>query len=79
LSGFSLHESIRLFELIVEIVLFAFVLHEDEDINITQILFIGASSMLLLEAQTLLSFVLSFESLSYLCYFGNTDRDKRAG
>jgi len=66
LSGFFLHENIRLFELIVEIVLFAFVLHEDEDINITQILFIGASSMLLLEAQTLLSFVLSFESLSLI-------------
>jgi NADH-quinone oxidoreductase subunit N len=66
LSGFSLYENIRLFELIVEIVLFAFVLHEDEDINITQTLFIGASSMLLLEAQMLLSFVLSFESLSLI-------------
>lgn len=66
LLGFGSDESIRLFELIVSLVLFAFVLHEDEDINITQILFIGASSMLLLEAQTLLSFILSFESLSLI-------------
>ncbi len=66
LNGFVLHENMRLFELIVEIVLFAFILHEDEDTNITQTLFIGASSMLLLEAQTLLSFVLSFESLSLI-------------
>lgn len=66
LIGFATNESVRLFELIVTIVLFAFVLHEEEDINITQILFIGASSMLLLESQTLLSFILSFESLSLI-------------
>ncbi len=66
LSGFSLEENIRLFELIVLVVLFALVLHEEDDITITQILFIGTSSMLLLESQTLLSFILSFESLSLI-------------
>jgi len=66
LIGFATDESIRLFELILLIVLFALVLHEDEDINITQILFIGASSILLLESKTLISFLLSFESLSLI-------------
>ena len=66
LLDFATDSTIRLFELIVTLVLFAFVLHEDEDINITQILFIGASSMLLLEATTLMSFILSFESLSLI-------------
>ena len=66
LVGFSQGESVRLFELIVLVVLFALVLHEDEDTTITQVLFVGASSMLLLESQTLLSFILSFESLSLI-------------
>lgn len=66
LSGFMLDERVRLFEIILELVLFAFVLHEDDETTITQILFIGASSMLLLESQTVLSFLLSFESLSLI-------------
>jgi len=59
-------QSVKLFELIVEIVLFAVVLHEDDDINITQILFISASSILLLESESLLSFIISFEALSLI-------------
>ena len=59
-------EGMRLFELIVELVLFAVVLHEDDDISITQTLFIGASSLLLLESKSILSFIISFESLSLI-------------
>jgi NADH-quinone oxidoreductase subunit N len=66
LSGFSSSQTIQLFELLVEIVLFALVLHEDEDITITQVLFLGASSLLLLQSDTLMSFILSFESLSLI-------------
>lgn len=58
--------SIRFFELIVEVVLFAMILHEREDITITQTLFIGASSLLLLESESILSFVIAFESLSLI-------------
>jgi len=66
LHGFELNSSISLFELILEIVLVALVLHEDEDITITQTLFLGAASILLLESSTLLSFVISFEALSII-------------
>jgi len=66
LGGFSTNEHSKLFELILEIVLFAYVLNESEDTTITQTLFLGASSVLLLQAETLLSFVISFESLSLI-------------
>jgi len=59
-------ESVKLFELIVELVLFAVVLHEDDEMSITQTLFIGASSILLLQSESLLSFVISFEALSLI-------------
>lgn len=59
-------EDMKLFELIVELVLFAIILHEDDEMSITQTLFIAASSILLLESESLLSFVLSFESLSLI-------------
>ena len=58
--------SLKLFELIVEIVLFAVLLHESEDISMTQTLFLGAASLLLLGSESLLSFVISFESLSLI-------------
>jgi len=57
---------LKLFEIIVSSVLFAFILHEQEDITITQTLFLGASSMLLLESDSILSFVIAFESLSLI-------------
>lgn len=66
LIGFSTNEQIELFELILEIVLFAIVLHEEEDTTLTQTLFLGASSILLLQSDTLISFVLSFEALSII-------------
>ena len=66
LVGFGNSEAVRLFELILEIVLFAMILHEDEDLTITQTLFIGAASLLLLQSNTLLSFVISFEAVSII-------------
>ncbi len=66
LSGFDATPQVSFFEMIVFIVMIAVVLHEQEGINITQLLFIGAASTLLLQSQTLLSFILSFEALSIL-------------
>jgi len=53
-----------IFEYILEIVIFAVILSEDEDANITQILFVITSSILLIDATNLLSFVIAFEVLS---------------
>ena len=66
LVGFSSSEAIKLFEFILEIVLMAVVLHDDEDITITQTLFLGAASILLLQSDTILSFVIAFEAVSII-------------
>ena len=66
LVGFSSSEAIRLFELILEIVLVALVLHDDEDITITQTILLGAASILLLQSDTMLSFVIAFEAVSII-------------
>lgn len=66
LVGFSSSEAIKLFEFILEIVLMALVLHDDEDITITQTLFLGAASILLLQSDTILSFVIAFEAVSII-------------
>ena len=66
LIGFSTTKSVHLFELILELILFAFVLHEDNEHTLTQILFIGAASILLLYSETVLSFILSFEAISLI-------------
>ena len=66
LVGFETTEFSTLFTTILQIVLIALVLHEKNDTTITQILFIGASSILLLQSSTLLSFIISFESLSII-------------
>ena len=66
LVGFSMNEASALFELILEIVLIALVLHDDEDITITQTLFLGAASILLLQSDTMLSFVIAFEAVSII-------------
>ena len=64
LAGFGSHDQIQLFEMVLEIVLFATLLHERNDTTITQILFLGAASVLLLQSQTLLGFIVSFEAVS---------------
>ncbi len=68
LQGFYLSDGIAFFELILFIVLSAFVLNEDENISITQTLFIGTASIALLESQTLLNFIISFEALSIISF-----------
>ena len=66
LIGFSSNTQIQLFSIVLLIVIFAFILHEDEDITMTQTLFITASSILLLQSETVVSFILSFEALSII-------------
>ncbi len=66
LIGFGTNEQIQLFELVLEVVLFTIILHESEDITITQTLFLGSASVLLLRSNTLISFILSFEALSII-------------
>ena len=68
LNGFSSSSAIQLFEVMVFIVLGAVILSEDENINITQSLFIAAASVLVLESATILTFVISFEALSIISF-----------
>ena len=68
LNGFELSPSIALFEVVLFIVLGAFVLNEKESINITQTLFIGTASVALLESNTLINFIISFEALSIISF-----------
>jgi NADH-quinone oxidoreductase subunit N len=66
LNGFVSSSGIELFEVLMFVVLGAVILSEDEAINITQILFIASASILLLESNTLLTFVISFEAVSII-------------
>ena len=68
LNGFALTSGIEFFEVILFIVLGAVILSEDETINITQSLFIASASVLLLESNTLLTFIISFEALSIISF-----------
>ena len=68
LQGFTLTSGIEFFEIIIFIVLAAFIISEDETINITQSLFIASASILLLEANTLLTFIISFEAISIISF-----------
>lgn len=66
LNGFETSQATNLFEFILQWVLFAVVLHDKNEITMTQILFIGAASIALLQSSTLISFVISFEALSII-------------
>lgn len=66
LNGFESSPAIRLFTLVLEIVLLALVLHEEEDLTITQTLFLGASSIALLQSSSVLTFVITFETVSII-------------
>lgn len=68
MHGFVQSSTSDLFLLVVFITLFAFTLSEDKEINVTQSLFIGAASVLLLRSTTLLTFVFSFEALSIISF-----------
>ncbi len=68
LSHFGSDQAITLFEIVLLVVMAAVVLSEEENINITQTLFLGAASVALLESQSFLTFVLSFEALSIISF-----------
>ena len=68
LSHFESDHAITLFEIVLLVVMAAVVLSEEENINITQTLFLGAASVALLESQSFLTFVLSFEALSIISF-----------
>ena len=68
LNGFAQSSGVALFELVMFVVLAAFILNEDESITITQTLFIATASVALLESQTLINFIISFEALSIISF-----------
>jgi len=68
LHGFSSSHVAEFFEVIVFIVLSAVILSEDENINITQSLFIASASVLVLESVTILTFIISYEALSIISF-----------
>ena len=66
LTGFESSEAVTLFERIMLIVLLALVLHEEEDTTLTQTLFLATASIALLQSQTVLAFLISFEAVSLI-------------
>jgi len=66
LSGFGTSEAMILFEAVMLLVLLALVLHEEEDTTVTQTLFLGTASVALLQSQTVLAFIVSFEAVSLI-------------
>jgi NADH-quinone oxidoreductase subunit N len=66
LSGFESSEAVTLFERIMLIVLLALVLHEEDDTTMTQTLFLATASIALLQSQTVLAFLISFEAVSLI-------------
>jgi NADH-quinone oxidoreductase subunit N len=82
LAFFAQTDAIRFFEGILVLVAAALVLHLDdtESGRLTQLLFIVAGSMALLESTTLLSFVISFEALSIISFVlvSNINSEKQA-
>ena len=66
LQGFEMTPGVRLFMIILEIVLIAAVIHESDDLTITQTLFLGTASVALLQSHTLLTFIIAFEAVSII-------------
>ncbi len=82
LESFTTTPAVILFEVVVLIVMAAVVLSEDENINITQTLFLGTASVALLESSSFLTFILSFEALSIISFVlvsNIKDRDSAVG
>jgi NADH-quinone oxidoreductase subunit N len=82
LTYFAQTDAIRFVEGIVLIVAAAIVLHlnEDDHGTLTQLLFIVAASMALLESTTLLSFIITFEAMSIISFVlvSNIKTEKQA-
>lgn len=68
LHGFESSSAVVLFEQIVFIVLGALIIYENEALTIVQALFLATASLLLLESNTLLSFLFSFEAVSIISF-----------
>ncbi len=68
LVGFETPSSFILFELVLFVVTIATLLHLEQTIAITQTLFLVATALLVLESNTLVSFVIAFESLSIVSF-----------
>jgi NADH:ubiquinone oxidoreductase subunit 2 (subunit N) len=64
MDGFASSEVVRFFEPLLFIVMGAAIISETERINMVQILFLGAASVLLLHSTTLMHFVFAFEAVS---------------
>jgi len=68
MEGFGSTSAIELFEMVLLGVVFGVVVSEEEPLSITQTLFITTASIALLEAQTMIGFILSFEALSIISF-----------
>ncbi len=66
LSGFATNEAVKLFGVVLLVVTVATLLHIEDDITITQTLFLSSASIALIHSNNLISFVISFETLSLI-------------
>jgi len=66
LQGFGTDAPTALFSAVLIVVLAAVALQSREDWTLTQILFLGAAALALLQSRTLLSFLIAFEAVSLL-------------
>ena len=64
LTGFAPTPQGTLFTLVLLVVLAAVVLHTENELTITQTLFLGAASAALLQSRSLLAFLIAFEGVS---------------
>ncbi len=66
LSGFATNEAVKLFGVVLLVVTVATLLHIEDDITITQTLFLSSASIALIHSNNLISFIISFETLSLI-------------
>lgn len=66
LAGFAATGVSTLFTSVLILALAAVVLHTDDEITMTQTLFLGAASVALLQSRSLLAFLVAFEAVSLL-------------
>ena len=64
LTGFAVTGAGSLFASVLILVLAAVVLHSDDELTITQTLFLGAAAVALLQSRSLLGFLIGFEAVS---------------
>jgi len=64
LEGFAVTGAGSLFASVLILVLAAVVLHSDDELTVTQTLFLGAAAVALLQSRSLLGFLIGFEAVS---------------